>query len=100
MKATEEIGVNKNTAVDYYNYCREVCTVSLFRNKKIGRWGITVEIDEIKFWKRKYNRGRMLGGVAAEGCVFGGIFRKTGELFTVLVERRNRVTLPVNRLLS
>ena len=48
-----------------------------------------VEIDESKFWKRKFNRGRLVDG----HWVFGGIERTTGECFLVEVEHRDAATL-------
>ncbi len=50
---------------------------------------IIVEIDESHFFKRKYNRGRMLGN----HWVFGGIQRNSGECFLVEVPDRTRQTL-------
>ena len=46
----------------------------------IGGQGVEVEIDESKFGKRKYNRGRVVDG----HWVFGGMERTTGECFLVL----------------
>ena len=48
-----------------------------------------VEIDESKFGKRKYNRGRQVEG----HWVFGGTERITGECFLVEVDRRDAATL-------
>ena len=47
-RTSEETGVCINTVVDYYNFCREVCLVSLSKNENnvIGGEGLTVEIDE------------------------------------------------------
>ncbi len=56
---------------------------------------MTVEIDESKFGKRKYNRGRCVDGQ----WVFGGICRETGEIFLVPLpnNKRDRQTLePLN----
>lgn len=57
---------------------------------KIGGEGVVVEIDESKFGKRKYERGRLVRGV----WVLGGV-EKTPErkIFLVPVERRNRETI-------
>ena len=48
-----------------------------------------VEIDESKFGKRKFNRGRVVDG----HWVFGGMERTTGECFLVEVEHRDAATL-------
>ncbi|KZR99984.1 Uncharacterized protein APZ42_003923, partial [Daphnia magna] len=47
------------TPNDWYNFCREVSEDIVINNsEKIGGVGITVEIDESKFGKKKYNRGK------------------------------------------
>ena len=51
--------------------------------------GVEVEIDESKFGKRKYNRGRVVDG----HWVFGGIERGSGKCFLVEVEKRDAATL-------
>ena len=48
-----------------------------------------VEIDESKFGRRKYHRGRMVEG----HWVFGGTERITGNSFLVEVDRRDAQTL-------
>ena len=53
-----------------------------------------VEIDESKFGKRKFNRGR----VVDDHWLFGGIERTTGECFLVEVEHRDAATLLPNML--
>ncbi|KZR98075.1 Uncharacterized protein APZ42_006686 [Daphnia magna] len=51
------------TPIDWYNFCREVSEDIVINNsEKIGGVGITVEIDESKFGKRKYNRGKRVEG--------------------------------------
>ena len=55
----------------------------------IGRPGIEVEIDESKFGRRKYNRGRQVDG----HWVFGGIESVSGECFLVEVQQRDANTL-------
>ena len=79
------------TVTDYYNYCREICCyiVENVKPRKIGGPGLTVEIDEAKFGKRKYNRGRVVDG----NWVFGGICRETKSIFLVKVEKRDKETL-------
>ena len=56
---------------------------------QIGGPGKTVEIDESKFGKMKYYRGRYVEGQ----WVFGGICRQTKACFLVPVERRDKDTL-------
>jgi len=50
---------------------------------------MTVEIDESKFGKTKYNRGRYIEGQ----WVFGGIYRQTKACFLVPVAQRDKDTL-------
>lgn len=91
--AIRENEVSKNTITDYYNYCREVCALSLEQNfHQIGGPGEIVEIDESKFFTRKYNRGRILSA-QQEGWVFGGIERSSKECFMVRVKDRSKETL-------
>ena len=48
-----------------------------------------MEIDESKFGKRKYNRGRMVKGQ----WVFGGVERGSKNFFLVAVDDRSQETL-------
>ena len=82
---------SSETVIDWYNYCREVCADRIMKHHAgpIGGPGSTVEIDESKFGKRKYHRGRFIEGQ----WVFGGICRETKACFLVPVERRDRDTL-------
>ena len=79
------------TVVDWYHYCREVCAERIMKHhaEAIGGPGTTVEIDESKFGKMKYHRGRYIEGQ----WVFGGICRETKACFLVPVERRDKDTL-------
>jgi hypothetical protein len=50
---------------------------------------LIVEIDESKFFHRKYNRGRWREGT----WVFGGVERGSGKCFLVEVEDRRAESL-------
>ena len=54
----------QKTVIDWYNYCREVCADRIMNHHagQIGGPGMTVEIDESKFGKTKFNRGRYIEG--------------------------------------
>jgi len=87
-----ETGLNPKTLTDFYNFCREVCyTILQQHSEPIGGPGTVVEIDESKFGKRKYNRGKRVDGV----WVFGGIERDTTppKCFFLTVEDRSAATL-------
>ena len=63
------------------------------KKKKIGGPGLTVEVDESMFGKRKYNRGTIEG--RRQAWVLGGVCRETKEIFLVLCpeNKRDRATL-------
>lgn len=85
-----------HTVVDWFNFCRDICSLNLVHNLlKIG--GLdpvtlepkVVEIDESKFFHRKYHRGRYTEGQ----WVFGGVERGSNRCFMVPVEDRSAATL-------
>ena len=80
-----------HTVIDWLNFAREVCVSVLERESEpIGGPGTIVEIDESKFGKRKYNRGRQVDGA----WIFGGIERHNPErCFLVRVPDRSAATL-------
>ena len=59
-------------------------------SRKIGGYGCIVEIDESKFVKRKYHKGKPK---VCEDWVLGGVCRETGQCFMVIVPNRTRETL-------
>jgi transposase-like protein len=67
-----EIG-SDHTVGDYYMFCRQVCYEKLERESTlIGGEGVIVEVDEAKFGKRKFNRGKRVDGVWIFGLVERG----------------------------
>ena len=82
--------ISNKTSIDWYNFVRDICAQYFIDHPSvIGGPGIEVEIDESKFGKRKYNRGRQVDG----HWVFGGIERVSGECFLVEVQQRDANTL-------
>ena len=66
-----------------------LCTFWLIDPALIGGPGVEVKINESKFGKRKYNRGRVVDG----HWVFGGIERGSRECFLVEMEKQDAATL-------
>ena len=79
------------TVISYNKLCRDICLSIVMdeSSHSIGVEGLTVEIDESKFGKRKNNKGRVIDGQ----WIFGGICRETKEMFLVSVEKRDKNTL-------
>ena len=77
------------TVIDWYNYCREVCADRIMNHHagQIGGPSKTVEIDESKFGKTKYNR------YIERQWVLGSICRETKACFLVPVAQRDKDTL-------
>ena len=75
--------------MNWGSYCYEVCEFWLGEQQQIGGPGKTVEIDESKFGKSKYNRGRDIIGK----WVFGLHERETKKLLLFPVQQRNSATL-------
>ena len=86
-----ELGISSDeTVVDWNNYLREVCAQSLLANPiSVGGPGLTVEVDESLFVRRKFNVGRL----RREQWVVGGVCRETNECFLYAVDNRNAETL-------
>lgn len=87
----KELHFSSNSVVDWNNFLREVLIDWTFNvsSEKLGGTGRVVEIDEAKFGKRKYNRGRLIDGQ----WVFGGFERETKNLFVVPVNDRTKDSL-------
>ena len=66
-----------------------MCIILEQDSEVIGGPGKIVEIDESKFGKRKYNRGKRVDGV----WVFGGIEQGSNRMFMTAVEDRSTATL-------
>ena len=83
-----ETKLSRSTIADWLSYCREVCLETIARETPtlIGGPNLTVEIDESKFGKRKYNKGRLIEGQ----WVVGGICRETKDVFLAVCPENKR----------
>src|SRR5690242_4479546 len=84
-------GHSPNTVSDYMKFYRELVVDTLDdHEQKIGGDGIIVEVDESKFGRRKYHRGRRVDGT----WVIGGIEKTTEKrCFLVKVQKRDEKTI-------
>lgn len=72
QQTAKELEISESTVVDHFKHYRSICLdIMLTSKEKIGGPGKIVEIDESKFGRRKYNRGRRVDGQ----WVFGGVQR-------------------------
>lgn len=80
--------LSQETISDWLTYFREIQLEALVRHSsgKIGGENCVVEVDESKFGRRKYNRGRVVEGQ----WVVGGICRETGEIFIAMCPENKR----------
>lgn len=87
----KELHLSDNTIVHWSQFIREAELQWCQENtpQTLGEPGTVVEVDDAKFGKRKYNRGRKLDGQ----WVFGGIQRGTTHIFLELVANRTQETL-------
>ncbi|GFQ64168.1 DDE_Tnp_IS1595 domain-containing protein [Trichonephila clavata] len=86
----KELGIFSQAVADWRNYASDVLIDYIVVNtEKLGGGGKTVEVDESKIGKRKYNRGHFVEGQ----WVFGGVERETGRCFLVAVHDRTAETL-------
>lgn len=76
LKEEKQQCLSRSTVSDWFNYCREsVVIYQIEKNEfrgKIGGPGKIVQIDESKFGKRKYNRGRHVEGNWVLGMIEDG----------------------------
>ncbi|XP_059178042.1 uncharacterized protein LOC131957326 [Physella acuta] len=90
-----EADVAENSVVDWCKFMREECSNWMQRNgTQVGGLDdhgepIVVEIDESKYFHRKYHRGQWREG----HWVFGGIERDSGRCFLTVVQDRSAATL-------
>ncbi|GFU67482.1 mitotic-spindle organizing protein 2A [Trichonephila clavipes] len=88
--AVKDVRVNKNTVVDWYMFCREVCMVAVLNESEpLGGEGKIVEIDESMFGKMKYGKGKPVNGQ----WVFGGVERNSNKCFFTVVPNRKKEEL-------
>ncbi|KAG1708474.1 putative transposase-like protein [Nymphon striatum] len=79
-----------STMVKWFNFIRGICERCLIEHPiHIGGPGMVVEIDESKFFHRKYHRGRWTDG----HWVLGMIERGTNQCALVVVQDRKAETL-------
>ena len=85
------VPTSSETVCDYKRYCHDVCfnIVTEMSVEQIGGPGLTVEVDESKFGKTKYHKGRQIKGQ----WIFGGICRESRQFFVTPVEKRDAATL-------
>ena len=89
-QAARIVHLSMKTVTDYTNFYREVFLDYCASNSsEIGGEGKVIQIDEAKFGKRKYHRGRYIDGK----WIFGGIEMGSKKSFFVHVEDRSRATL-------
>ncbi|GFX92601.1 DDE_Tnp_IS1595 domain-containing protein [Trichonephila clavipes] len=83
-------GFSSATLADWRHFVHEqVLDHVELTSSKIGGVGKVVEVDESKFGKRKFHKGRHVEGQ----WVFGGVERDSGKLFLVAVHDRTQRTL-------
>jgi hypothetical protein len=78
------VEISDNTIADWYSNCREICLCALddaFEARgKLGGPGFFVEIDEMKFGKRKHHVGRVVEGQWIFGMILHGSNERPEEL--------------------
>jgi transposase-like protein len=89
--AASNLGISKRTVRSLYTEIRERMAEDIQSSELLGGPGEIVEVDEVKFGKRKFNRGRIVDG----SWVCGGIERGTNKCFVAVCPAniRNQRTL-------
>lgn len=86
----DEYAFSSATVADWRQFVRELIVDYIeLHSEKLGGPGKIVEVDESKFGKNKYHRGRPVQGQ----WVFGGVERDSGKIFLVAVHDRTSATL-------
>jgi hypothetical protein len=76
--------------VDFYMYCRQICYEKLESNREmLGGPGFIIEVDEAKFGRRKFIKGKRVDGI----WIFGMTERESGNCCFIPVETRDEETL-------
>ncbi|ETO99931.1 hypothetical protein F441_22643, partial [Phytophthora nicotianae CJ01A1] len=91
-KVAEIVGVNEQATMQWYTYCRDVCSKEMLSiPTQIGGEGHVVEIDETSLKKKsKYNRGKHF----PDYWLFGGVDRTSNRWFGIVTyEDRTKPTL-------
>ena len=92
--AAENTGLSQKCVRSIFSEIREQIAEDITTCDKIGGPGTIVEIDEAKFGKRKYNRGRIVDG----SWVLGGVQRHSKKCFLAVCPQNTRseaVLLPI-----
>lgn len=86
-----ELQMSQRTVIEWTQFLRESCVAKMLDgSQQIGGENVEVEIDESKFGKRKYYKGKRVEGQ----WVFGGREKEnTSKVFMVPVHNRKRSTL-------
>lgn len=85
-----EVGISKPTIIDWFQFIRDICMSWVIDHPVImGGPGVVVEIDESKFFHRKYHRGHYREG----HWVLGIVQRDSTNCVMVEVPDRRAATL-------
>ncbi|XP_052889554.1 uncharacterized protein LOC128297888 [Anopheles moucheti] len=92
-RAMSETGLSRCAVLEWFRLLRDFLFDFEFdrTSRQIGGAGMTVEVDETKVVRRKYNIGRISS--ANKEWLVGGICRETGEIFLERVEARTQAVL-------